>query len=73
MAEPKSVVDEVIDAYGNVAAVQERFNYKKPMGVYNWRSRGIPKALIADIHIDTGISVERLKNSLPDIAADNAA
>lgn len=56
-----SVIDEVISAYGGVPKVQQRFGYKEPMGVYNWRSRGIPKALIADIHVDTNIPIEKLK------------
>jgi hypothetical protein len=56
-----AVVDEVIEAYKGIPKVQERFGYTEPMGVYNWRSRGIPRALIADIHVDTGISIERLQ------------
>ena len=57
-----AVVDEVIAAYNGVPNVQERFGYTEPMGVYNWRSRGIPRTLIADIHVDTGISIERLQS-----------
>lgn len=56
------IVEEVIAAYGDVKATQARFGYKDPMAIYNWRSRGIPARLIADIHIDTGIGLERLKS-----------
>ena len=56
----KSIVDQVIDAYGGISEAQERFGYTEPMGVYNWRFRGIPKSLIADIYIDTGIEVSIL-------------
>lgn len=63
------VIDEIISAYGGVADVQKRFNYSEPMGVYNWRSRGIPKSLLADIHLDTGISIERLKEATKESAA----
>ena len=56
----KKLVNEIITAYGDVKAVQQRFGYKQPMGVYNWGFRGIPKKLIAEIHIDTGIELERL-------------
>mgnify|MGYP006136974925 CR=1 FL=1 len=57
----KDIVDEVIAAYGGVRAVQDRFGYKEPMAVYNWRSRGLPKSLIAEIHVDTGIEIKRLQ------------
>ena len=56
----KKLIDEIITAYGDVKAVQQRFGYSEPMGVYNWRSRGIPKSLVAEIHLDTGIGMERL-------------
>lgn len=58
------VVEEVIDAYGGVKAVQERFAYKSSMSVYVWRKRGLPKAHLADIHMDTGIDLKRLRDSL---------
>ena len=58
------VIDQVIRAYKGVSNVQARFNYTKPMGVYNWRTRGIPKSLIADIHIDTAIPIETLKTAV---------
>ncbi|MDX1489710.1 MAG: hypothetical protein R3332_00335 [Pseudohongiellaceae bacterium] len=57
----REVIEEVIKAYGGISAVQKRFGYTEPMGVYNWRSRGIPKSLLAEIHVDTGIDVHRLK------------
>lgn len=57
----KEVVDKVIGAYGDVGGVQKRFGYQSPMAVYNWRSRGLPKRLLLDIHTDTGISVSQLK------------
>lgn len=57
----KEIVNEVIDAYGGVSKTQRRFGFKEPMAVYNWRARGIPVRLIADIHSDTGISIDRLK------------
>lgn len=59
------VVDQVIAAYGGVAATQARFGYTEPMGVYNWRSRGIPTRLLIDIHAETGISIDRLKQGSP--------
>lgn len=58
------IVDEVINAYGGVPRVQERFGYSRPMGVYNWRSRGLPRSLLADIHQDTGICIDRLKRGV---------
>ena len=51
----ENTINDIIDSYGSVKAVQMRFNYSKPMGVYNWRRRGIPKLLVAEIHVDTGI------------------
>ena len=63
------IVSEVINAYKGVSAVQRRFNYKQPMGVYNWRARGIPRSLIADIHIDTGIPIIRLQQAQASAAA----
>jgi len=55
------VVEEVIAAYGGIAGTQARFEYKEPMAVYNWRIRGIPVSLLADIYADTGIALDRLK------------
>lgn len=63
------IVNEVIAAYGGVAAVQKRFGYSKPMAVYNWRSRGLPKDKLAEIHLDTGIPLDRLMSSQPSKAA----
>jgi len=57
----KNIVDKVIKAYGGVKEVQKRFGYSDPMGVYHWRTRGIPRAHIADIYMDTGIAIELLK------------
>lgn len=57
----EDIVEQVIAAYGGVSGVQSRFGYKQPMAVYNWRSRGIPKSLIAEIHVDTGIDINRLR------------
>jgi hypothetical protein len=65
------VIDEVIGAYDGVPNVQARFKYKDPMGVYNWRSRGIPKAFVADIHLDTGIAIERLLEGVKAPKPDN--
>jgi len=67
------IVEQVISAYGGVPGVQERFGYKHPMAVYNWRSRGIPKSLLADIHVDTGIEIERLKIGVYENSANSAA
>tara|TARA_Y100000592_G_C5219761_1_gene198901 strand:+ start:85 stop:297 length:213 start_codon:yes stop_codon:yes gene_type:complete len=67
------IVEEVIAAYGGVSGVQDRFGYKHPMAVYNWRSRGIPKSLLADIHIDTGIEISRLRLGVPDPEVQPAA
>jgi len=67
------IVEEVISAYGGVHGVQERFGYKHPMAVYNWRSRGIPKSLLADIHLDTSIEIDRLKLGLYENQVNTAA
>lgn len=55
-----TIVDEVISKYGGVKAVQVAFGYKQPMAVYNWRTRGIPKDKLIDIHLRTGIELSRL-------------
>ena len=60
----KEVVNEVITAYGGVKQVQARFKYTEPMAVYNWRSRGIPKGLLAEIHLDTNIPIIRLQQGV---------
>lgn len=57
----KDIIDQVIGAYGGIKATQERFGYREPMAVYNWRSRGLPKSLIAQIHVDTGIEIPKLQ------------
>ena len=67
------IIDEVIAAYNGVKNVQVRFGYTQPMGVYNWRSRGIPSGLIADIHLDTDIPIERLKLAVRARAKSSAA
>lgn len=56
----QDIIEQVIAAYGGVQKTQKRFGYGSPMAVYNWRSRGLPRALIADIHVDTKIPVETL-------------
>ena len=56
----REVIEEVIKAYGGISSVQKRFGYTEPMGVYNWRFRGIPKSLVAEIHVDTGIDIQRI-------------
>ena len=63
------VVEEVIASYGGIPGVMTRFKYKDPMAVYNWRSRGIPQRLIADIHLDTEIPITRLKKGLRESVA----
>lgn len=60
----REIVEEVIEAYGGIAKVQARFNYTEPMAVYNWRARGLPKQLVADIHLDTGIPIRHLQMGL---------
>lgn len=59
------IVDQVIDAYEGIPNVMNRFNYKHSMGVYIWKRRGIPKSLLADIHIDTGIPLKTLQKANP--------
>ena len=59
----KSIVEDVIAAYGGIQEVQKRFKYKERMCVYNWRQRGIPSSKIADIHIDTGIDIKKLRKA----------
>lgn len=60
----KEIVDRVIDAYGGVRKVQVRFGYAEPMAVYNWRSRGLPRYLLAEIHIDTQIPIAELQKGV---------
>lgn len=55
-----TIVDEVIQAYGGISAVKKRFKYTDNAAVYNWKSRGIPKRLLIQIHQDTGISLKKL-------------
>lgn len=62
------VVDQIIAAYEGVENVQLRFGYTEPMGVYNWRSRGVPKSLVADIHLDTGIPITRIQEGVKKVA-----
>jgi len=69
----REIVDRVIDAYGGVKAVQKRFGYSEPMGVYNWRSRGLPRSLIAEIHIDTKIDISELAKGVGDTASKSVA
>lgn len=57
------VVEEVIQAYGGVKGVQDRFGYDSPMSVYVWRTRGVPKTHMLDIHLEKGIDPERLRES----------
>lgn len=66
------IIDEVISRYGGVKAVQERFGYQQPMGVYNWRSRGIPRSLIAEISVDTGIGLPRLLSAVKAVPASSS-
>ena len=68
----KSVVDQVIGAYGGIPGAQERFGYTEPMGVYNWRFRGLPRSLIADIHIDTGIEISVLLTAVKSASSKDA-
>ena len=63
------VVEEVIAAYGGVSATQVKLGYKHPMAVYNWRVRGLPQKLIADIYQHTKIPIERLKMGVKEKAA----
>lgn len=69
----REIVDQVIDAYGGVKEVQKRFGYSEPMGVYNWRSRGLPRSLIAEIHMDTKIDIAELTKGVGDSASKSAA
>ena len=58
-----NIIDKVIDAYGGINEAHKKLGYSKPMGVYNWRSRGIPKSKVAQIHLDTGIPIPELLNT----------
>lgn len=55
-----TIFEEIVKSYGDVKTVQARFGYTSPMAVYNWRSRGIPKDKLIDIHHDTGIDLKKL-------------
>ena len=57
------VVEEVINAYGGVKGVQDRFGYETPMSVYVLRTRGIPKSHMLDIHLEKGFDPKRLQES----------
>ena len=48
-------IEKVIRHYGGIKGVQDRFDYGSPMAVYNWLSRGIPRALLGEIAHDTKI------------------
>lgn len=61
-----NIFEQVIEAYGSAKAVQKRFNLSAPMAVYNWRTRGIPADKLIDIHLDTGIPLEVLRDSRGD-------
>jgi len=65
----EEIVEQVIDAYGGVPAVQARFEYASPMAVYNWRSRGLPKSLLVEIHLDTNIPLVNLQKGVTPKAA----
>ena len=54
------VVNRVIEAYGGSRKVQERFGYSTRMTVYIWRKRGIPRARVGEIHLDTKIPIKVL-------------
>ena len=54
------VVNRVIEAYGGSKKVQERFGYSTRMTVYIWRKRGIPRARVGEIHLDTKIPIRIL-------------
>ena len=54
------VVNRVIEAYGGSRRVQERFGYTTRMTVYIWRKRGIPRAKVGEIHLDTRIPIKVL-------------
>lgn len=58
------IVEQVIIAYGGISGVQRRFGYTSPMAVYNWRARGLPRSLLADIYIDTNIPIDRLRHGV---------
>ncbi len=58
------VVDQVIAFYGGPKGAQERFRYKDPMAVYNWKSRGLPVRLLGEIVEDTGIPLRELKRGV---------
>lgn len=56
------IVERVIDSYGGIKAVQKRFKYTSPVAVYQWKTRGIPKDKIVDIHLETGLPLKQLNN-----------
>jgi hypothetical protein len=59
-----SVVNRVIEAYGGSKKVQERFGYSTRMTVYIWRKRGIPRARVGEIHLDTKIPIKVLMTGI---------
>ena len=59
-----SVVNRVIEAYGGSRKVQERFGYSTRMTVYIWRKRGIPRARVGEIHLDTKIPIKVLMTGI---------
>jgi hypothetical protein len=58
------VVNRVIEAYGGSRKVQERFGYSTRMTVYIWRKRGIPRARVGEIHLDTKIPIKVLMTGI---------
>lgn len=54
--------DEILQSYGGIQQMQDRFGLKSPQAVYNWRYRGIPKGKLIDIHLDTSIPLSRLNS-----------
>ena len=58
------IIDQVIEACGGVEKTQKHFKYSNPTAIYNWRTRGLPRHLIADIYLKTGIPIKRLKRGI---------
>ena len=55
-----AIVERVIKSYNGIKPIQERFGFTAGAAISNWKTRGLPEACVAQIHIDTNIPVRTL-------------
>lgn len=51
----------ILNSYGGIDAVKDSFGYTDVAAVYNWKYRGIPASKLIDVHFQTGIAIDRLR------------